>query len=341
MKTQALYGFAPDLKPFTGKTPVEQVALLQTWGNTAIFGGYQDPAFVAAARAAGMKVYAEFGCFVHRKWWEEVPESRPITHEGRPLEPEAWYYGVNPSVPAVRQGLWEALEKLLAEHALDGVWLDFIRWPCHWESPHPYLPRTSFDAGTLTRFRQDTGIEIPTTDPPAAAQALLGRYGAAWTAWRCDQITSWVAEARAILERTRPGALLGLFGLPWRRSDHGGAILNVVGQDYRALGPYVDVFSPMVYHAMCGQPVEWIGAVTREIQALGGKPVWPIIQSVDEPRPLPAAEYDRALDIALNHPASEGVLVFTLKGALEEARLAATKARFRGITYSDRREDQK
>jgi hypothetical protein len=96
--------------------------------------------------------------------------------------------------------------------------------------------------------------------------------------------------------------------------------------------PSVDVFSPMVYHAMCGHPVEWIGAVTEEIQALGGKPVWPIVQSVDEPRPLPVAEYGRALDMALNHPASEGVLVFTLKSALQEVKLAATKARFWGVT---------
>jgi uncharacterized lipoprotein YddW (UPF0748 family) len=331
MKTKSLYGFAPDLEPFAGKTPAEQVVLLRSWGNTAIFGGYQDPAFVAAAHAAGMKVYAEFGCFVHRSWWDEIPESRPVTHEGALLEPEEWYYGVNPVTPSVRQQLWDALEKLLAEHALDGVWLDFIRWPCHWESPQPYLPHTSFDEGSLTHFSRATGIEVPTADPPAAAQKLLGRYEAEWTAWRCDQITSWVAQARAILQRTRPAALLGLFGVPWRLSDHDGAILNVIGQDYRALGQHVDVFSPMVYHAMCGQPVEWIGAVTQEIQALSGKPVWPIIQSVDEPRSLPAAEYDRALGTALDNSASEGVLVFTLKGALDEAKLAATKARFRNL----------
>ncbi len=29
MKTKALYGFSPDLPPFIGKTPVEQVALLR------------------------------------------------------------------------------------------------------------------------------------------------------------------------------------------------------------------------------------------------------------------------------------------------------------------------
>jgi hypothetical protein len=226
----------------------------------------------------------------------------------------------------VRQKLLDALEQLLAEHTLDGIWLDFIRWPCHWEGAEPYLPRTSFDVGTLRRFRQDTGIEVPEEGAIAAAQILLTRYAEEWTAWRCEQVTSWVEEAKAVLRRVRPDALLGLFGLPWRLGDHGGAILNVIGQDYRAMGATVDVFSPMVYHAMCGQPVDWIGEVTAEIQALSDKPVWPIIQSVDEPRPLPAEEYSQALDIALNHVASDGVLVFHLKGALNEAKLAVTKA---------------
>jgi hypothetical protein len=329
MKTRSLYGFSPDLEPFVGTAPNEQVTLLQSWGNTAVFGGYQDAEFVAAAHAAGMQVYAEFGCFVHQKWWNQHPESRPITPEGQPLEPEEWYYGVNPTTPAVRQKLLKALEKLLADHAIDGVWLDFIRWPCHWESPQPYLPRTSFDVHTLSRFSQDTGIEIPTQDPNAAASRLMQQYEAEWTAWRCQQITSWVMEARAILRRTRPDAILGLFGVPWRLSDYGGAILNVIGQDYAALGQTVDVFSPMVYHLMCGRPAAWIGDVTEEVNALSGKPVWPIIQSVNEPAPLSAEEYAKALDVALNHPASDGALVFTLKGALDEAKLAVTKARFK------------
>ena len=62
-----------------GKTPAEQVRLLQSWGNTVLFGGYRDPAFVDAAHEAGMAVYAELGCFAGERWWTEVPASRPIT----------------------------------------------------------------------------------------------------------------------------------------------------------------------------------------------------------------------------------------------------------------------
>jgi hypothetical protein len=325
MKTKAFYGFASDLPPFAGKAAAEQVAWLRSMGCTAIFGGCEDPDFVAASHAAGMSLYAEFGCFVGQAWWERMPESRPITVDGTLVPPDGWYYGVNPSIPAVRRELLAALEKLLVEHELDGVWLDFIRWPCHWEVPVPALPRTSFDPFTLAAFCQDTGNDIPVADPPAAVRRLLGELEEEWTAWRCTQITSWVADARAVMRRIRPQALLGLFGVPWRLSDRSGAILSIIGQDYRALGQHVDVFSPMVYHRMCGHPVEWIGDVTAEVGVLGGKPVWPIIQSVDEPSILSAAEYGQALDAALCHPAADGVLVFTLKGALDEAKLSVTR----------------
>jgi hypothetical protein len=157
---------------------------------------------------------------------------------------------------------------------------------------------------------------------------LLDRYEAEWTAWRCGQITSWVAEAQALLKRIRPDALLGLFGVPWRRADRNGAILKIIGQDYGALGRYVDVFSPMVYHRMCGYPLTWIGEVVQEVHELSGKPVWPIIQSVDDPVPLPPEQYGQALDRALGHDAADGVLVFTMEGALDEAKLAITQTRF-------------
>ena len=327
-KVKALYGFSSDLAPFVGKSCLEQAQLLASWGCTAVFGGYQDSRFVTAVHGAGMKIYAEFGCFVGADWWRDVPASRPIMSDGQRLAAEDSYYGVTPAIPQVREALLARLEDFLTAHEIDGVWLDFIRWPCHWESSAPELPLTSFDPITLARFVEDMGIKLPEGGVTARARFLLEDCREAWSRWRCDQITSWVAEARQILERTRPGATLGLFGVPWRRADFGGAILDVIGQDYRALSETVDVFSPMVYHAYCGRPTGWIGEVTAEVRQITGKPVWPIIQSVDEPRSVSAEEYGRALDIALERPESGGVLVFTLAGALNADRLAVTRERF-------------
>ena len=327
-KTTAMYGYSPKLAPFRTKTPDEQVALLRSWGNTVVFGGYQDPAFVDAVHRAGMPVYAEFGCFADEQQWTDHPESRPVTETGAPLERDGWYTGVNPSTPAVRQERLRALEELLTRHEIDGVWLDFIRWPCHWESPAPRLYRTSFDADTLSRFADEVGIQLVQRDVPSMVRLIRNRHQHVWSAWRIDQITSFVAQARELVRQIRPQALLGLFGVPWRIEDYDGAIRTIIGQDYTALGAHVDVFSPMVYHRMCGRSPEWIAEVTEEVRALSGKPVWPIIQAVDEPTALPAEEYGRALDVALGCSAADGVLVFTLEAALAEDKLAATVARW-------------
>jgi len=327
-KVKALYGFSPDLESFAGKSCMEQAELLASWGCNAIFGGYQNPDFVDAVHNVGMEIYAEFGCFVGASWWDNIPSSRPVTDDGQLLEIETSYAGVNPASPEVRAALLKKLEDLLIAHDIDGVWLDYIRWPCHWEVPIPHLPRTSFDPATLARFSEDTGVRLPESGTSSIAGFLLDNHSDAWSRWRCDQITSWVAAARQMLNRTRPGALLGLFGVPWRLSDLGGAILKIVGQDYGALAEYIDVFSPMVYHAMCSQSIEWIGAITAEVHRLSGKPVWPIVQSIDEPRSVSAEEYGRVVDVALKHPDSSGVLVFTLAGALDAGKLAVTREQF-------------
>jgi hypothetical protein len=138
-----------------------------------------------------------------------------------------------------------------------------------------------------------------------------------------------VAAARAVVRRICPQGVLGLFGVPWRLTERDGAILSVVGQDYRALGQYVDIFSPMVYHRKCGQTIDWIATITEEVHTLSGKPVWPIIQAVDEPSPLPSEEYGQALDAALHSMASEGVIVFTLEAATAEAKLAVTREKLK------------
>lgn len=309
---RAFYGFSPDLPPFAGLAPEAQVERLLAWGQTVVFGGYERPDFVGAARSAGLSVYAEFAVFQGERWWQELPASRPITASGEPLQPEGWYHGLNPALPMLRQRRLADLECLLTQYDLDGVWLDFIRWPCHWEVRSPHLPLTSFDEDTVARFAADRNLALVAAPPSVSARQIRERYAEEWAAWRCEQITSWVAEARAIVHRLRPAALLGLFGVPWLPDEHQGAIRRIIGQDYAALSAYVDVFSPMVYHHMCGRPVRWIATVTEHLASCTGKPIWPIIQATDLPTPLPAEEFQAALHAALSCPAADGLLVYKM-----------------------------
>jgi len=104
MSIKALYGYSADLEPFQRRSPLEAAALLRDWGADAVFGGHADPAFVAAAHGAGLRVFAEFACFVGEAWWQKHPDSRPVTPDGAPLPRLEWYTGANPSHPVGRAG---------------------------------------------------------------------------------------------------------------------------------------------------------------------------------------------------------------------------------------------
>lgn len=318
----ALYGFSREDPRFKDKSEEEILGILRDWKINAVFGAYKDPKLATVLRNGDIRLYAEFGVFVGEHFWTDFPGSRPLTSEGSLLEKIDWYAGVNPSCEQVRQERLQSFTKILETYPLDGIWLDFIRWPGRWENPDPQLLSTSFDGPTLQKFSRDMGVELDTElSPGESAQVIGTRYREEWVDWRCRQVTGWVAEARAILNKEFPDIQLGLFGVPWV-NDFDNAIVNYFGQDYEALGEYVDVFSPMVYHHMCGRPVGWISEVSDWVNKTSGKDVLPIIQTVDEPGELSADEFGEAVRAAVSHPGSKGVILFNLRG-LDDRKIKA------------------
>ncbi len=318
----ALYGFSRDDPRFKDKSGEEILDILRRWKINAVFGAHKDKELAAVLRNGGIRLYAEFGVFAGEHFWTEFPGSRPVTSEGKLLEKIDWYAAVNPSCEQVRQERLQSFAEILENYPLDGIWLDFIRWPGRWENPEPQLLSTSFDAPTLQKFSRDTGIELDIElGPRENAQVIGTRYREEWAAWRCRQVTGWVAEAREIVNKEFPEIQLGLFGVPWT-NDFDNAIIGNMGQDYQALGEYIDVFSPMVYHLMCGRNVAWISEVAAWVQKTSGQDVLPIIQTVDEPGELSADEFGEAVRDALGSPGSKGVILFNLQG-LDDRKIKA------------------
>ena len=311
---KALYGFSPKEASFRSKIPDEMAETLEQWGITAVFGGYKDSSLAAVLHSRGIRVFAEVALFVGRGHWKRYPQSRPILSTGEPMPHEGWYYGVNPVIPQIRSHNLKKIRGMIERFPVDGIWLDFIRWPCRWEKPSPQLLQTSFDPFTLESFQRDTGIRIPPEFEAIADQArwILRYHREDWTEWKCQQIIEFVRQVRDIVKRAPRRILLGLFSVPWRSTDFDGAIRQIIAQDYRGLSAHVDVFSPMAYHKLCGRDVPWIAQVTNWVRKETGKPVWPIIQAVDEPEPLKPQEFRRVLRTALMASGSEGVIVFNL-----------------------------
>jgi len=109
-----------------------------------------------------------------------------------------FYVSVNPCLPEVRRYLVGVFEDLVGRYGLDGLHLDYIRFPLDKApkgSDYPY------DARTLQLYRQATGKR------PQDSRSR-------WTLWRQQQVTQLVREIRAMTRRVRPGLRLTAACLP-------------------------------------------------------------------------------------------------------------------------------
>lgn len=327
MTHKIVYGFAPDLPAFQQLTPTEAAAALRDTGSSGVFMHQPTPEWADALHAAGLKLYTAVGCFSGADVWERFPESRPVLADGSPAPQEDWYVPAIPTVPQLRADRLGRIEALAASLPLDGLWLDAIRWPCKWEhaEARPNVYPSSFDPLTLRRFSHDTAIALPEAPAEAAAILLREPVSTRWYRWRCDQIADFVMDAWAILKRHRPDALLGVFTVPWAGDDFDSGLVCIVGQDPALLSPYVDVFSPMVYHRLCGRDAAWVGRTAGWLRAQTDRAVWPIIEVLDDADVYPAEAFNAACSEGLA-ASTGGIMAFTLEGLLRDpARVAVWK----------------
>jgi len=196
----------------------------------------------------------------------------------------------------------------------------------------PRLEDACFCPVCLEDFQERTGTELPHGDTARRASFILDEHLQEWSHWKCNSIVRFCADARQVLQRERPGARLGMFSVPWSEADYDGAIRRIIGQDFALLAEHIDVFSPMAYHRMCGRPVSWIHDHALYLDGrTGRRGTWPIVQAVDHPGSLSAAELVQALEAGVKEPAG-GVIVFTLKELLQEPeKLERTQQYFRSV----------
>jgi hypothetical protein len=290
---------------------------------------------MARLKSEGVQVFAEFNTLHVARYLEEHPDAAPVGPDGKVSPPPDGWQGICPTHEAYRESRMQAFRELLEEFAVDGVWLDYHHSHASWERAEPKLPDTCFCDRCRRRFREATGVEVP--EGPRGAALLLSTHGEEWVRWRCAVLTDWIRELRSILESTRPGALLGTFHNPWSDEDRDGARLDKLAIDLKAQAAYLDVFSPMPYHARFGHATEpeWI---SRQVAWLGrylgieGKPgerhrIWPIVQLSDWGEAVPLEQVEAVLDHGSRRPAT-GVLVFAWGGLREQPDKVEAIGRF-------------
>lgn len=335
---RSIYGFSSNSEPFKGMENEAMLKWLQDHAINSVFvSPSEDRKITSFLRKHGIHIYQEFTVFTGRTYYKEHPEWRPITLDGEDMKPDGWYHGLNPNHPELRKLRLDQYRKRLQNPDLEGIWLDFIRYPVRWEGTNPRIEESSFDRYSLQRFQEFARIELPNIDSPTeAAQLILNKYPQQWMEFKIESIRSWCEAAKKIRDEIRPDVLIGLFGVPWLECDFDNAIHRIVGQDFSVLASVVDVFSPMVYHRLCGRPFEWIGTVTRSVLQESQKPVWPIVQAMDdtdlagplEKKEMPSDEFRQAIWHGAQ-TSKTGVIIFTARYVQQEDRWEDVKDIFK------------
>lgn len=338
---RGLFGFHTSFPIFRGKNAEEIAKQLHDWGVNAVWTDRKtlaNAALIEALHAWQVQVFTTVAMF---SGWHG--RNRPIKKDGKPFSPYVpghWYQGSCPNQPDDLVQKLAEIRDDASHFDIDGVWLDALRYPTFWETPKPNAELSCFDPVCLEKFQDWVGVAFPEElrSLQDRAEWILKNREKEWVRFRMECITDITRQCAAVLKKANPKAKLGMFSVPWRRKETRGGEMNaierIIAQDYPSLAKYVDVFSPMVYHRMCGEPVQWIGEIVDWVARETGKPVVPIIQANGEPKcewnpyRLPEDEFVKALQTA-REGASSGAIVFTLEYVLKEERLKAVAQDFR------------
>jgi hypothetical protein len=310
----------------------EDWAALRASGATSVVVPQRavSATLLAQLRSDGVAVNVDLAMFAGAELRGAFPGSAPIDEHGAPIEADDWYVPICPNDERVRAHHLRDLAGLLEQHspALDGVWLDFIRYPMRWEVAQPRLVQACFCDRCLGGFGGEPGRVYTAEERRAAIRTILVERHERWAEWKCRRIAGFVAQIATLVRSYAPHLRLGLFALPWRLRDYGGVIRTIVSQDIVLLGDIVDVISPMVYHRLCRRDIAWIADVVRDARARSKAPVLPVVQSLDLPEPLSEGELARAIETAAG-ASDQGVMIFDLHSvARSAANVAAVRAAF-------------
>jgi len=296
-----------------------------------VHSGEINDELIKRAREEGCLVFAEFATLNGHGYVEKHPGAWPIDENGQKSPPQSWFMGVCPTDEGFLRYRLEALEKLVRDFDLDGVWLDYLHWHNQFEEPKPLLVRTCFNDSCLGRFERDTGICPQGATTAEKARWILTRHEKEWNDWRCGMLADWARRCREIVNRHRPKALLGNYQCPWRDEEFDRALWRYMGIDLNRLDRQFDVISPMVYHGRMGRPIRWVADYVRwlgkRLRVRSGSKeirIWPIVQAHSNPEGaiVIPEEFRQVLLGGMAGPAT-GVMMFTTGALAAEPEKAA------------------
>ena len=164
---------------------------------------------VDATHDAGLRFFAGVACFSDHaskfRSLRERAELWPVLENGERRPQMEWYVGMSPTDRRRQQETLAQIRVIARTFPIDGLFLDFVRWPLHWEielrAGQDRPLDLSFDAATLTMFEKATGALPPDLDSTEARAAWIrGNRLAEWVDFKCKVVSDFVGEARNALK---------------------------------------------------------------------------------------------------------------------------------------------
>ncbi|MBN3922176.1 family 10 glycosylhydrolase, partial [Nostoc sp. NMS4] len=142
----------------------------------------------------------------------------------------------DPANPEVRQYLLKLYEEIVTKYHVDGLQLDYIRYPFQ----DPSAGRTyGYGKAARAQFQQLTGVDPVNISP---SQADLWQK---WTTFRTEQVDSFVAQVSQQLRQKQPNLILSVAVFPLPEQER----IQKIQQNWEtwARRGDVDLIVPMTY----------------------------------------------------------------------------------------------
>jgi uncharacterized lipoprotein YddW (UPF0748 family) len=126
-----------------------------------------------------------------------------------------WPLMMNPHHPLVQQRALQFVEEVLKYYEVDGIVLDDRLRYGGINADFSDLSKELFEKHVGEKVNWPSDIYKITYSAQLKEGFRPGKWFDAWLAWRALTMRNWVARARQIIDRTRPGAQFGVYAGSW------------------------------------------------------------------------------------------------------------------------------
>ncbi len=285
----------------------ERYRSLKARGLTGIFLSGTDQREFDAIKEAGLDLHIWMWTTNRRDQWirDNHPDWYMVSRSGKSCYDQPpyvdYYRWVSPVIAGVRDYIKEKAAEICAHEAVDGLHLDYVRYP------DVILPRGLWDTYGLDQSEELADYDFCYSDHTRRAfREVSGRdpleiadpsHDQEWLHFRYDSVTRLVRELKGVAWGAGCQITAAVFPSP-------SYARRICRQDWDKWG--LDAVCPMLYSSFYNEPVEWIGERMIENIHATDMPIYAGLYMPDLGDP---SEFRKALEISMKRGAS-GISLF-------------------------------